>query len=217
MAVEIAILCLRPLPAMGGGWSSAKWRTPKLAAAVVVRPVGPAELLGGLTVEGRAELRELALAPFVAGLHLVGPATTFELATAYAQVVAEACSGIVLVGEELSADRRASTEVWSGAEIEARWRAIDAEAARSDPAYQPVRGPTDDHRPTQTFAFAPRIENGVVILGQGPELPQAQARGTQPTPVVRARTTSPAAAGSAAVTVAGRPLIEEDWSDVMPK
>lgn len=216
MAVEIAILCLRPLPAMGGGWSSAKWRTPKLAGAVVVRPAGAAELLGALSAEGRAELREVALAPFVAGLQLVGPATTFELAIAYAQVVAEACSGIVLVGEELSSDRRASTEVWSGTEIEARWRAIDAEAARSDPAYQPVRGPTDDHRPTQTFAFAPRIENGVVILGEGPPVPASSAlgMGTQPTPVVRVRS---GATPLASVPASGRPPIDDDWSDVMPK
>lgn len=213
MAVEIAILCLRPLPAMGGGWSSAKWRTPKLAAAVTVRPVGAAELLGSLSSEGRAELREVALAPFVAGLQIIGPATTFELATAYAQVVAEACSGIVLVGEELSADHRASVEVWSGAEIEVRWRAVDAEAARSDPAYQPVRGPNDDHRPTQTFAFAPRIENGVVILGEPPALPPMGA-GTQPTPIVRARAREPL---PSAVPAAGRPLIDDDWSDVMPK
>lgn len=206
MAVEIAILCLRPLPAMGGGWSSAKWRTPKLAAAVSVRPIGAVELLGALSAEGRAELREVALAPFVAGLQIIGPAPTFELATAYAQVVAEACSGVVLVGEELSSDRRASTEVWSGAEVEARWRAIDAEAARSDPAYQPVRGPNDDHRPTQTFPFAPRIENGVVILGEPPALPPLGA-GSQPTPMGRTRANSSA----------GRPLVEDDWSDVMPK
>lgn len=211
MAVEIAILCLRPLPALGGGWSSAKWRTPKLAAAVTMRPVGAVELLGALTIEGRAELREVALAPFVAGLQIIGPATAFEVATAYAQVVAEACSGIVLVGEELSVDFRASTEVWSGGEIETRWRAIDAEAARSDPAYQPVRGPTDDHRPTQTFAFAPRIENGVVILGETRELvTQASVQSAGG----RAR---PAAALTSAGAVGGRLPIEEDWSDVMPK
>lgn len=214
MAVEIAILCLRPLPALGGGWSSAKWRTPKLAAAVTMRPVGTAELLGALSVESRTELREVALAPFVAGLQIIGPATAFEVATSYAQVVAEACSGIVLVGEELSVDFRASTEVWSGGEIETRWRAIDAESARSDPAYQPVRGPTDDHRPTQTFAFAPRIENGVVILGEPHELGSAHASVQAQSAGARAR---PAAALTSAGPVGGRVPIEEDWSDVMPK
>ena len=164
MAVEIAILCLRPLPAMNGGWNAAKWRIPKLAAPVTVRLMPPLDFLARLSPEGRAELGDLASAPFVAGLRMEGPATAFETAIAYAQVVAEACAGVVVIDEELITDRRASTEVWSGAEVETRWRQIDAESARAEPGYQPVHGPTDDHRPTQTFAFPLRIEDGVVML-----------------------------------------------------
>lgn len=164
MAVEIAILCLRPLPAMNGGWNAAKWRIPKLAAPVTVRLMPPLDFLSRLSPEGRAELGDLASAPFVAGLRMEGPATAFETAIAYAQVVAEACAGVVVIDEELITDRRASTEVWSGAEVETRWRQIDAESARAEPGYQPVHGPTDDHRPTQTFAFPLRIEDGVVML-----------------------------------------------------
>lgn len=162
--MEILILCLRPLPAANGGWSSAKWRTPKLAAPVTVKPIAdwPAALaahsaLGApLTPEATAVLA----APFVTALRMEAPATAFELAIAYAGVVAEACSGVVILGDELIADRRASVAVWSGPQIEERWRAIDAEAAKADPAYQPVRGATDDHRPTQTFPFP------IVIDGQ---------------------------------------------------
>ena len=241
MAVEIAILCLRPLPAMGGGWSSAKWRTPKLAAAVSVRLLAPTDVLVALSPTGRAELAEIVSAPFVAGLRMDGPATTFETAIAYATVVADACAGVVLIDEELIADRRASVEVWSGTEIEGRWRAIDAEAARAEPGYQPVRGPTDDHRPTQTFAFPLRIEDGVVSLPARLDPHRAPtARPEESTARIEVRPEDLAASASPARTRTApgtglsvsppRPRgatqagpggsaepVEDDWSDVMPK
>lgn len=162
--MEILILCLRPLPAANGGWSSAKWRTPKLAAPVTVKPVAdwPAALAAhaALGAPLTPEVTAVLAAPFVTSLRMEAPATAFELAIAYAGVVAEACSGVVILGDELIADRRASVAVWSGPQIEERWRAIDAEAAKADPAYQPVRGATDDHRPTQSFPFP------IVIDGQ---------------------------------------------------
>jgi hypothetical protein len=160
--VEIMILCLRPLPAANGGWNSAKWRTPKLAAPVSVRPVPLAGWLAALAAPVRAELQDILSAPFVAALRLEAPATAFETAIAYAGVVAEACAGVIILGEELTADRRASVTVWSGPQIEERWRAIDAEAARAEPGYLPVRDVNDDHRPTQSFAF-PIVIDGMEI------------------------------------------------------
>jgi hypothetical protein len=160
--VEIMILCLRPLPAANGGWNSAKWRTPKLAAPVSVRPVPLAEWLAALAAPMRTELQAILSAPFVAALRLEAPATAFETAIAYAGVVAEACAGVIILGEELTADRRASVTVWSGPQIEERWRAIDAEAARAEPGYLPVRDVNDDHRPTQSFAF-PIVIDGLEI------------------------------------------------------
>ncbi len=171
VAVEIMILCLRPLPAANGGWNSAKWRTPKLAAPVVVRPTPVGDWLAALSPTVRGELKDIAGAPFSAGLRLEGPATSFDIAIAYAGVVAEACAGVVVLGDEVIADRRASEYVWSGPQIEERWRAIDAEAARSEPGYQPVRDLTDDHRATQTFTFP--------IVLEGLELTAPMARGTQ--------------------------------------
>ena len=156
------ILCLRPLPAANGGWNSAKWRTPKLAAPVSVRPVPLTEWLTALPPPARADLQAILTAPFVAALRLEAPATDFETAVAYAGVVAEACAGVVILGDELTADRRASVSVWSGPQIEERWRAIDAEAARAEPGYQPVRDLNDDHRPTQSFAF-PIVIDGIEI------------------------------------------------------
>lgn len=156
------ILCLRPLPAANGGWNSAKWRTPKLAAPVAVRPVPLAEWLAALPSPARTELQAILSAPFVAALRLEAPATAFETAIAYAGVVAEACAGVVILGDELTADRRASVTVWSGPQIEEQWRAIDADAARAEPGYQPVRDLNDDHRPTQSFAF-PIVIDGMEI------------------------------------------------------
>jgi hypothetical protein len=147
------ILCLRPLPAANGGWNSAKWRTPKLAAPVSVRPAPLIEWLTALALPARTELHAILTAPFVAALRLEAPTTAFETAIAYAGVVAEACAGVIILGEELTADCRASVTVWSGPQIEERWRAIDAEAARAEPGYQPVLDLNDDHRPTQSFAF----------------------------------------------------------------
>lgn len=236
MAVEIAILCLRPLPAMGGGWSSAKWRIPKLANPVQVRLLSPAEHLLSLSAGGRAGLGELTSAPFAAGLRMEGPATTFETAIAYATVVADACAGVVLIDDEVIADRRASTEVWSGTDIEARWRAIDAEAARAEPGYQPVRGPTDDHRPTQSFTLPIKIEDGVVTLPSKLEARLAPGiqPGDEPTPRIGVRaedllaSAPPRARAALSPTPAlarrptppmqqVRPATEDDWSDVMPK
>jgi hypothetical protein len=162
VAVEIMILCLRPLPAANGGWNSAKWRTPKLAAPVSVRPIPLTEWLTALAPPARADLQAILTAPFVAALRLEAPATAFETALAYAGVVAEACAGVVILGDEFTADRRASIAVWSGPQIEDRWRAIDAEAARAEPGYQPVRDLNDDHRPTQSFAF-PIVLDGLEI------------------------------------------------------
>jgi hypothetical protein len=158
VAVEIMILCLRPLPAMDGGWNSGKWRLPKLATAVAMRPAMVATWMTGLPPEARAELSAILAAPFVAALRIEGPATAFDSALGYAAVVAEACAGVVVLGDEIVADRRASVEVWSGADIETRWRVVDAEAARAEPDYQPVRDVADDHRPTQTFAFPIRVD-----------------------------------------------------------
>jgi hypothetical protein len=163
------ILCLRPLPAVNGGWNSAKWRTPKLAAAVATRPAEVTAWLAARSAEERSELRPILTAPFVAGLRMEGPATTFDLALAYAEVVAEACAAVVVLGSEIISDRRASVEVWSGNEIEARWRVIDAEAARAEPGYQPVRDAADDHRATQTFTLPIRLP-GVIPDAPPPAL-----------------------------------------------
>ncbi len=154
--MEIMILCLRPLPAANGGWNSAKWRTPKLASPVSVKvvPDWRAALHASAGADSFPnEVTAVLSAPFSTGLRMEAPATAFELAIAYAGVVAEACSGVVILGDELIADRRASVAVWTGPQIEEKWRQIDAEAAKADPAYQPVREPADDHRPTQTFSF----------------------------------------------------------------
>jgi hypothetical protein len=159
VAVEIMILCLRPLPAMDGGWNSGKWRLPKLATPVAVRPALVAAWSAALPPEARAELAAILAAPFVAALRMEGPATAFDCALGYASVVAEACAGVVVLGDEIVADRRASVEVWSGADIEVRWRVIDAEAARAEPGYQPVRDAADDRRPTQTFPFPIRVDD----------------------------------------------------------
>ncbi len=172
------ILCLRPLPAANGGWNSAKWRTPKLAAPVGMRPTPVGDWLAQLPPAARGELKEIAGAPFSAGLRLEGPATAFDVAIAYAGVVAEACAGVVVLGDEVISDRRASELVWSGPQIEERWRAIDAEAARSEPGYQPVRDLADDQRPTQTFA-APIVLDGL-------ELTAPMARGTHDSMASRA-------------------------------
>lgn len=242
MAVEIMILCLRPLPAMDGGWNSAKWRTPKFAAAVAVRRQSVAEWMVGLSAAGRTELGTIAQAPFVAGLSMAGPTATFEVALAYAAVVAESCAGVVILGEELVADRRASIDESDGSAIELRWRAIDAEAARSEPGYQPVRDVADDHRPTQTFPF-PITVDGVVL--QFPEMLPLAADTADTGPERARHSTSEkitaqmaaiedheekheieaAGAGQAASASDPQPRApsqaeviagEQDWSDVMP-
>lgn len=209
--MEIMILCLRPLPAANGGWSSVKWRTPKLAAPVVVRPVQISEWLANVSSQARAELGPLLHAPFTAALRMEGPATAFELTLAYAGVVAEACAGVIVLGDELVADRRASVEVWSGPQIEERWRAIDAEAARAEPDYQPVRGINDDHRPTQSFAF-PIVLDGLEVTRPNSAIPAAavpppsssppsppperRAAGSEP-PAIAAPLAAPLSAGPA--------------------
>lgn len=195
VAVEIMILCLRPLPAANGGWNSAKWRTPKLAAPVGMRPTPVGDWLAQLPPATRSELKDIAGAPFSAGLRLEGPATAFDVAIAYAGVVAEACAGVVVLGDEVISDRRASELVWSGPQIEERWRTIDAEAARSEPGYQPVRDLTDDHRPTQTFAFP--------IVLEGLELTAPMARGTHDAMAGRAPAVPVASATSATITTDG--------------
>ncbi|MEZ4358997.1 MAG: hypothetical protein R3B48_02375 [Kofleriaceae bacterium] len=201
VAVEIMILCLRPLPAMNGGWTAAKWRTPKLATSVAMRPVDVSAWLTGLAPEERQELAPILTAPFVAALRLEAPATAFEMALAYAEVVAEACAGVVVLGDDLVADHRASVEVWSGAEIETKWRALDAEAARADPGYQPVRDPTDDHRATQTFTFPIRLPGVAPAVETWPRAaPADEAR-------------EPEGAADEAVQDRAR---EDDFSDVMP-
>ncbi len=194
--MEIMILCLRPLPAANGGWNSAKWRIPKLAAPVSVRPVQVADWQAALEPEMRSALKELLAAPFVAGLRMEGPATTFEVAVAYAGIVAEACAGVVVLGDEIAADRRASVHVWSGPQIEQRWRAIDAEAARSDPEYQPVRGINDDQRPTQTFTF-PIVIDGVELTA-----PMAREAVVAHVAMATAAPTAPAARAVTATTAA---------------
>jgi hypothetical protein len=204
VAVEIMILCLRPLPAANGGWSSVKWRTPKLAAPVSVRPVQPADWLAQVTPQTRAELGPILQAPFLAALRMEGPATTFELALAYAGVVAEACAGVIVLGDELVADRRASVEVWSGPQIEERWRAIDAEAARAEPDYQPVRGVNDDHRPTQSFAF-PIVLDGLEITRPNPAAIPAAA--IPPAPAAPSPNPERRAVGSEPPALAAGPAV----------